>query len=152
MHSAYTQTHMSYLIMELSPHIPLLAVTTLALVFVVNPIWFSVLLLLITFFDFFGLCAFASSVTSVDPIMLDLMNRARCSRSQARKKRQDRIAEALRQETQLGILGTLQLVLYSTKMESYGSYENMSEYVSQMGTVQNTVECNRTMGKVHDSI
>ena len=49
MHSAYTQTHMSYLIMELSPHIPLLAVTTLALVFVVNPVWFSVLLLLITF-------------------------------------------------------------------------------------------------------
>jgi len=32
---------MPYLITELSPHIPLLAVTTLALSFVVNPVWFS---------------------------------------------------------------------------------------------------------------
>jgi len=40
-HGAYTQNRMPYLITELSPHIPLLAVTTLALFFVVNPVWFS---------------------------------------------------------------------------------------------------------------
>ena len=32
---------MPYLITELSLHIPVLAVTTLALFFVVNPVWFS---------------------------------------------------------------------------------------------------------------
>jgi hypothetical protein len=40
-YGAYTQNRMSYLITELSPHIPLLAVTTLSLFFVVNPVWFG---------------------------------------------------------------------------------------------------------------
>lgn len=53
---------MPYLITELSPHIPLLAVTTLALFFVVNPVWLvRVLVLLITFLIFLiGHTAFAS--------------------------------------------------------------------------------------------
>jgi hypothetical protein len=56
---------MSYLITELSPHIPLLAVTTLALVFVVNPVWFSATVTLTYYlFDFFGL---ASSPTNTYP-------------------------------------------------------------------------------------
>jgi hypothetical protein len=55
-HGAYTQNRMPYLITELSPHIPLLAVTTLALFFVVNSVWFSasvtVTYYLLPFFDF----------------------------------------------------------------------------------------------------
>lgn len=45
---------MPYLITELSPHIPLLAVTTtLALFFVVNPVWFSATVTLTYYlFDF----------------------------------------------------------------------------------------------------
>jgi hypothetical protein len=45
---------MPYLITELSPHIPLLAVTTLALFFVVNPVWSSASVTLTYYlFDFF---------------------------------------------------------------------------------------------------
>jgi hypothetical protein len=61
-HGAYTQTRMSYLITELSPHIPLLAVATLALVFVVNSVWFSTTVTVTYYlFDFFGLSAPAPS-------------------------------------------------------------------------------------------
>jgi hypothetical protein len=62
-HGAYTQNRMPYLITELSPHIPLLAVTTLALSFVVNSVWFSasVTVTYYLFFDFLiGHGAFAS--------------------------------------------------------------------------------------------
>jgi hypothetical protein len=49
---------MPYLITELSPHIPLLAVTTLALFFVVNPVWFSASVTLTYYlFDFFRLAS-----------------------------------------------------------------------------------------------
>jgi hypothetical protein len=54
---------MSYLITELSPHIPLLAVATLAL-FSVNPVWFSATVTVTYYlFDLFGLGAFASSLS-----------------------------------------------------------------------------------------
>jgi hypothetical protein len=54
-HGAYTQNRMPYLITELSPHIPLLAVTTLALFFVVNPVWFSASVTYYLFQFFFDL-------------------------------------------------------------------------------------------------
>jgi hypothetical protein len=60
---------MPYLITELSPHIPLLAVTTLALFFVVNPVWSSASVTLTYYlFDFLiGSGAFASPTLNTDP-------------------------------------------------------------------------------------
>jgi hypothetical protein len=60
---------MPYLITELSPHIPLLAVTTLALFFVVNPVWSSASVTLTYYlFDFLiGSGAFASPTPNTDP-------------------------------------------------------------------------------------
>jgi len=59
---------MPYLITELSPHIPLLAVTTLALFFFVNPVWLRVLLLLITFLIFdWPPCFCLSPTLNTDP-------------------------------------------------------------------------------------
>jgi hypothetical protein len=57
------------------------------------------------------------------------MNRACCGRSQAKKRSQD-VSGLLKlpgQETQLGILGMLKLVLCSTAMERYRTYWNAME-------------------------
>lgn len=58
---------MPYLITELSPHIPLLAVTTLALFFVVNPVWLSVTLTYYLLIFLIGSGAFASPTPNSDP-------------------------------------------------------------------------------------
>ena len=71
---------MPYLITELSPHIPLLAMTTLALLFVVNPVWFSASVTLTYYlFDFFGHGAFASPTPNTDPFPLPRSYSLHCS-------------------------------------------------------------------------
>jgi hypothetical protein len=69
-------------------------------------------------------------VTGVDPITLDTVNRARCSHSQARKRSQEeqRLLRLFGQETQLSVLGTLELVLYTTSTEGYRTYWNIAEW------------------------
>jgi hypothetical protein len=70
-----------------------------------------------------------SNVTGIDLITLDTMNRARCGHSQAKKRSQEvlRLLKLPGQETQLSVLGTLELVLYTTSTEGYGTCWNMAE-------------------------
>ena len=70
------------------------------------------------------------TVTGIDPIMLDTRTElvAAALKPGRGVKRVLGLLKLPGQETQLGVLGTPRLVLYTTSMEGYGTYRNMAEW------------------------